>query len=156
MNSPNGLDEPLEENIFKHRHEAAPKNPPALVADETLDARYLDFLRSRVLPGAKLSSLRMVLDCANGAAYKLGPELFESLGAHVIAIGAEPDGRNINADCGSMHLEGLQKRGVGERAGAGIGFYGDADRAMFVCQSGRIVNGDGILLAGAGHLKSAG
>jgi len=80
------------------------------VADESLDARYLDFLRSRVLPGAKLSSLRMVLDCANGAAYKLGPELFESLGAHVIAIGAGPDGRNINADCGSMHLEGLQKR----------------------------------------------
>jgi len=59
----------------------------------------------------------MVLDCANGAAYKLGPELFRSLGADVIAIGVSPDGRNINAGCGSLHLEGLQRRVV--EAGAG-------------------------------------
>ena len=156
MKFPDAIEETLEEDIFKHRRQAAPKNPPALKADETLDARYLDFLRSKVIPGAKLSSLRLVLDCANGAAYKLGPELFESLGAHVIAMGAEPDGRNINADCGSLHLEGLQKRVVAERAGLGIAFDGDADRAMFVCQSGRVVNGDGVLLAAARQLKSAG
>ncbi len=156
MKFPDAIEETLEEDILKHRRQPAPKNPPALVADETLDARYLDFLRSKVIPGAKLSSLRLVLDCANGAAYKLGPELFESLGAHVIAMGAEPDGRNINADCGSLHLEGLQKRVVAERAGLGIAFDGDADRAMFVCQSGRVVNGDGVLLAAARQLKSAG
>jgi phosphoglucosamine mutase len=156
MKFPDAAEEILEENIFKYRQDAPPKNPPALVADETLDARYLDFLRSRVIPGAKLSSLRMVLDCANGAAYKLGPELFESLGAKVIAIGAEPNGRNINADCGSLYLEGLQKRVVAERATLGIAFDGDADRAMFVCQSGRVINGDGVLLAAARHLKSAG
>src|SRR6266851_460342 len=156
MKFPDAVEETLEEDIFKHRHETAPKNPPALVADETLDARYLDFLRSKVIPGAKLSSLRLVLDCANGAAYKLGPELFESLGAHVIAMGAEPNGRNINADCGSLHLEGLQKCVVAERAGLGIAFDGDADRAMFVCQSGRVVNGDGVLLAAARQLKSSG
>jgi phosphoglucosamine mutase len=156
MKFPDAVEETLEEDIFKHRRGQAPKNPPALLADETLDARYLDFLRSKVIPGAKLSSLRLVLDCANGAAYKLGPELFASLGAHVIAMGAEPDGRNINADCGSLHLEGLQKRVVAERAGLGIAFDGDADRAMFVCQSGRVVNGDGVLLAAARQLKSAG
>jgi len=156
MKFPDAIEEALEADIFKHRHGQAPKNPPALAADETLDARYLDFLRSKVIPGAKLSSLRLVLDCANGAAYKLGPELFESLGAKVIAMGAEPDGRNINADCGSLHLEGLQKRVVAERAGLGIAFDGDADRAMFVCQSGRVVNGDGVLLAAARQLKSAG
>jgi phosphoglucosamine mutase len=156
MKFPDAVEEILEADIFKYRQEPAPKNAPALVADETLDARYLDFLRSRVVPGAKLSSLRLVLDCANGAAYKLGPELFESLGAHVITMGTEPDGRNINANCGSLHLEGLQKRVVAERAGLGIAFDGDADRAMFVCQSGRIVNGDGVLLAAARHLKSAG
>jgi len=156
MKFPDAVEETLEEDIFKHRRQPAPKHPPALVADETLDARYLDFLRSKVIPGAKLSSLRLVLDCANGAAYKLGPELFESLGAKVIAMGAEPDGRNINADCGSLHLEGLQKRVVAERAGLGIAFDGDADRAMFVCQSGRVVNGDGVLLAAARQLKSAG
>jgi phosphoglucosamine mutase len=156
MKFPDAVEETLEADIFQHRHEPAPKSAPALVADETLDARYLDFLRSKVIPGAKLSSLRLVLDCANGAAYKLGPELFASLGAHVIAMGAEPDGRNINADCGSLHLEGLQKRVVAERAGLGIAFDGDADRAMFVCQSGRVVNGDGVLLAAARQLKSAG
>jgi phosphoglucosamine mutase len=132
MKFPDTAEEILEKDIFKYREDAPPKNPPALVADETLDARYLDFLRSRVIPGAKLSSLRMVLDCANGSAYKLGPELFESLGAKVIAMGAEPDGRNINADCGSLHLEGLRKRVVAERATLGIAFDGDADRAMFV------------------------
>ena len=156
MKFPDAVEETLEEDIFKHRREPAPKNPPGLAADETLDARYLDFLRSKVIPGAKLSSLRLVLDCANGAAYKLGPELFESLGAHVIAMGTEPNGRNINADCGSLHLEGLQKCVVAERAGLGIAFDGDADRAMFVCQSGRVVNGDGVLLAAARQLKSAG
>jgi phosphoglucosamine mutase len=156
MKFPDAIEETLEEDIFKHRRQAAPKNPPVLKTDETLDARYLDFLRSKVIPGAKLSSLRLVLDCANGAAYKLGPELFASLGAHVIAMGVEPDGRNINADSGSLHLEGLQKRVVAERAGLGIAFDGDADRAMFVCQSGRVVNGDGVLLAAARQLKSAG
>jgi phosphoglucosamine mutase len=156
MKFPDKVEETLEEDIFKHRRGQAPKNPPGLVPDEALDARYLDFLRSKVIPGAKLSSLRLVLDCANGAAYKLGPELFASLGAHVIAMGVEPDGRNINADCGSLHLEGLQKRVVAERAGLGIAFDGDADRAMFVCQSGRVVNGDGVLLAAARQLKSAG
>ncbi len=138
MKFPDAVEETLEEDILKHRRQPAPKNRPALVADETLDARYLDFLRGKVIPGAKLSSLRLVLDCANGAAYKLGPELFESLGAKVIAMGAEPDGRNINADCGSLHLEGLQKRVVAERAGLGIAFDGDADRAMFVCQCGSL------------------
>jgi phosphoglucosamine mutase len=156
MKFPDAVEETLEQDIFKHRHEPAPGNPPALVADESLDARYLDFLRSKVVPGAKLSSLRMVLDCANGAAYKLGPELFESLGAKVIAMGTEPDGRNINAGCGSLHLDGLQQRVVAERATLGIAFDGDADRAMFVCQSGRVINGDGVLLAAARHLKSAG
>src|SRR5258707_11791233 len=156
MKFPDAVEETLEGEILKHRQEPAPKDPPALVADESLDARYLDFLRSRVIPGAKLSSLRMVLDCANGAAYKLGPELFESLGAKVIAIGTEPDGRNINAGCGSLHLEGSQERVVAERATLGIAFDGDADRATFVCQSGRVVNRDLVRLAAARHLKSAG
>jgi len=156
MKFPDAVEEMLEEDIFKHRDEAPPKNSRPLVADEALDAKYLEFLRSRVIPGAKLSSLRMVLDCANGAAYKLGPELFGSLGAHVIAMGVEPDGRNINADCGSLHLEGLRKRVVAERAAIGVAFDGDADRALFVCQSGRVINGDGVLLAAARHLRSAG
>ena len=156
MKFPDAVEEVLEGNILEHRSERPPKNPPALVADETLDAEYLNFLRSRVLPGAKLSGLRMVLDCANGAAYKLGPELFRSLGANIIAMADKPDGRNINAGCGSLHLEGLQKRVVAEKAMLGVAFDGDADRALFVCESGRVVNGDGVLLAEARFLKSQG
>jgi phosphoglucosamine mutase len=97
-----------------------------------------------------------VLDCANGAAYKLGPELFTALGCDVVALGIEPDGRNINAGCGSLHLEKLQKRVPAEKAVLGVAFDGDADRALFVSGSGKIVNGDGILLAAARFLKSAG
>jgi phosphoglucosamine mutase len=156
MKFPDSVEEVLEEDIFRHRADVPPKNLRALEADETLDAEYLAFLRSRVIHGAKLSRFRIVLDCANGAAYKLGPELFRSLGAEVIPMGTSPDGRNINVGCGSLHLDGLQKRVVAERAGLGVAFDGDADRALFVCESGRVINGDGVLLAAARYLKAQG
>jgi phosphoglucosamine mutase len=139
--------EPTDEEI------AAQVSAIALTTDESLDAEYLEFLRARIVPGSNLVNFRMVLDCANGAAYKLGPQLFRSLGANVIAIGDQPDGRNINANCGSMHLESLRQRVIAEQAPLGVAFDGDADRALFVTDSGRIVNGDGVLLAVARYLK---
>jgi len=151
---PDAAEEELEADILKHRKEPAPKNTLRLTADESLHAEYLDFLQKRVIPGAKLSGFRIALDCANGAAYKLGPELFRSLGADVIAMNVSPDGRNINANCGSLHLEGLQKRVVTEKGRLGVAFDGDADRALFVCETGKVVNGDGVLLAAARFLKS--
>jgi phosphoglucosamine mutase len=154
MKFPDSVEETLEADILKHRSAPTPKDPPLPAADASLDAEYLDFLRSRVLPGTNLTGFRIVLDCANGAAYKLGPELFRTLGAEVVSMGGSPDGRNINAGCGSLHLDGLQKRVVSERARLGVAFDGDADRALFVCESGKIVNGDGVLLAVARHLKS--
>lgn len=156
MKFPDSVEEILEEDIFKYQGDSPPKNPPFLASDDALDAEYLVFLRSRMIPGAKLSGFRIVLDCANGAAYKLGPELFHSLGADVVAMSASPDGRNINAGCGSLHLEGLQRRVREERAALGVAFDGDADRALFVCETGKIINGDGILLAAARFLKSQG
>ena len=154
MKFPDSVEEELETDILKHQRAAVPKNLPLLVADESFDAEYLTFLRSRVIPGAKLGGFRIVLDCANGAAYKLGPELFRSLGADVVAMGVSPDGRNINAACGSLHLDGLQKRVVAEKARLGVAFDGDADRALFVCETGKVVNGDGVLLAAARFLIS--
>ena len=154
MKFPDAVEEELEADIFKHRGESAPKNRPHLIADESLDAEYLNFLRSKVIAGANLSGFRIVLDCANGAAYRLGPELFRSLGADVVAMGVSPDGRNINAGCGSLHLEGLQKRVVQEKAQLGVAFDGDADRSLFACETGKVVNGDGVLLACARFLKS--
>ena len=154
MKFPDSVEEELEAEIFKHRSAAPSKNPPQPVADASFDAEYLVFLRSRVIPGAQLKGFRIVLDCANGAAFKLGPELFRSLGADVVPMGVSPDGRNINAGCGSLHLEGLQQRVVAERARLGVAFDGDADRALFVCETGKVINGDGVLLAVARHLKS--
>ena len=154
MKFPDAVEEQLEGDIFRHRDEPGPEHPARLTADESLDAEYLEFLRKKLLPGANLAGFRIVLDCANGAAYKLGPELFRSLGAEVVAMGVSPDGRNINASCGSLHLEGLEKRVVSEKARLGAAFDGDADRALFVCENGKVVNGDGVLLAAARFLKS--
>jgi phosphoglucosamine mutase len=154
MKFPDVEEEKIEADIFRLRSQPVPVKQPALVANHALQMEYLEFLKSHVLDGARLSGYRMVLDCANGAAYQLGPELFRSLGAHVVAMGVTPDGRNINAGCGSLHLEGLQARVKQEEAQLGVAFDGDADRALFVSGGGKIVNGDGVLLAVARYLKS--
>lgn len=154
MKFPDAEEEKIEAEIFGLRGETVPTQRPELAANHTLHLEYLEFLRSRILPGAKLAGFRMVLDCANGAAYQLGPELFRSLGVDVVAMGTNPDGRNINAGCGSLYLDGLQQRVTKEKAQLGVAFDGDADRALFVCGSGRVVNGDGVMLAVARHLKS--
>jgi len=154
MKFPDAEEEEIEREMARFRSEAIPSGHPALTAQHHLHMEYLDFLKSRVLPGADLSGFRIVLDCANGAAYQLGPELFRALGADVIAIAVHPDGRNINAGCGSLHMEALQERVKKEQATLGVAFDGDADRSLFVAEDGRIVNGDGVLLAVARHLKA--
>ena len=156
MKFPDAVEEEIEAEIPGFLREVAKPVAAALSTDESLHREYLDFLRNRVLDGANLSGLRIVVDCANGAAYRLGPELFRSLGCDVVTIGSEPDGRNINAGCGSLHLQKLQQRVPVEKAALGVAFDGDADRALFVSASGKIINGDGILLAAARFLKSAG
>jgi phosphoglucosamine mutase len=161
MKFPDAVEETIEAGITRYlaaselsnEQISAEASAVALTPDESLDAEYLAFLRARVIQGASLTGFRIVLDCANGAAYKLGPELFRCLGAKVISMGDTPDGRNINAHCGSLHLEGLQQRVIAEKAQLGVAFDGDADRALFVADTGRIVNGDGILLAVARYLK---
>jgi len=150
------VEEEIEIEIDCLLREAAIPAGAKLSTNESLHSEYLDFLRSRVLDDANMKGLRVVLDCANGAAYRLGPELFRSLGCDVVMIGSDPDGRNINARCGSMHLEKLQARVPAERAVLGVAFDGDADRALFVSASGEVINGDGVLLAAARYLKHAG
>ncbi len=154
MKFPDAEEENIEADIFRLRSQPVPAERPALVVKHALHREYLEFLKSHVLDGAKLSGFRMVLDCANGAAYQLGPELFRSLGADVVPMSVTPDGRNINAGCGSLHLEGLEARVKQEEAQLGVAFDGDADRALFVSGGGKIVNGDGVLLAVARYLKS--
>jgi phosphoglucosamine mutase len=122
-----------------------------LEADAELDHHYLDSLaRTCVTP---LDGLRLVLDCANGSASALGGELFGRLGAAVTAIGAEPDGRNINLGCGALHVERLRERVLALGADAGAAFDGDADRCILVSRSGRIVGGGHTLLVAARALR---
>lgn len=123
--------------------------------DESLDEKYLAYLAD-VFPLLRLDGMKLVLDCANGAASTLAPKLFAGLGADVVAINTEPDGRNINHDCGSLHLAGLQQRVRDESADLGIAFDGDADRALFIDARGEIVDGDATLWAIANHLESQG
>jgi len=123
--------------------------------EEKLHQDYLDGLRAAVLPGAKFAEMKVVLDCANGAASNLAPQLFRMLGAEVVAINNAPDGKNINASCGSLHPEGMQKRVVESGATLGIAFDGDADRAIFASASGKLVDGDGVLLVAGRYMKSA-
>ena len=117
---------------------------------------YLDYLVENVAQDLSLGSLTMVVDCANGAACEFAPELFRRLGALVVAINNQPDGCNINRECGSLHIEGLQDRVVQERADLGVAFDGDADRALFVDSGGKFVDGDATMWALATYLKTRG
>ena len=97
-----------------------------------------------------------MLDCANGAAYKVAPLIFQELGAEVILINATPDGLNINKDCGALHPEMLQRKVLENKADIGIAVDGDADRAVLVDEKGNIVDGDKILAIAAVHFKNKG
>ena len=116
---------------------------------------YLDSLKDR-FAGLELSGIKAVIDGANGAASNLAPRLFEHFGAKVVPLHCSPNGRNINKDCGSLHLEDLQARVVAENADVGIAFDGDADRALLVDEKGGIVDGDSILWIMSGYLRSVG
>jgi len=109
--------------------------------DPALKADYLRSLRES-WAGRKKDNLKLVIDCANGASSELAPELFRSLNFKVVAINNLPDGLNINAGCGSLHPENLARAVVDEQADLGIAYDGDADRAIWVDEKGRILNGD--------------
>src|SRR5687767_13516831 len=123
-------------------------------ADEFQRA-YIDHLIGE-FNDLRLDGKRMVIDCANGAASHLAPSLFKRLGADVVAFNASPDGRNINENCGSLHLESLSSKVIDEKADFGAAFDGDADRALFVDEKGNIVDGDATLWIMARHLRDTG
>ena len=156
MKFPDSIETELEKFVLASRDEVSSEKALHLHDNEKIDDDYLAGLASAILPGAKLAGMKIVLDCANGAASNLAPRLFRSLGAEVIAINNTPDGKNINANCGSLYPEGMQKRVVESGAALGVAFDGDADRALFSSAAGNLVDGDGVLLVMARYLKSAG
>src|SRR4051812_48634475 len=139
--------------------------PPKLV-DATLigrskrieDARgrYIHFAKSTFPEELRLDGLKVVIDCANGAAYHVAPEALWELGAEVIAVGVKPDGLNINLDCGSTHPELLQQTVVASGADIGLALDGDADRLIVVDEQGRLIDGDQLMALIALGLQSRG
>jgi len=115
--------------------------------------QYLNYLADE-FKTLNLATFKMVIDCANGAAYQLAPQLFERFGAETVVINNAPDGKNINENCGSLHLENLQKKVLEEKADFGVAFDGDADRALFVDEKGNLVDGDATLWILARHLEA--
>ena len=107
--------------------------------------RYIEHCKATSPFFMDLSDLRIIIDCANGAAYQIAPSVFKELGAEVIAIGVDPDGLNINKNCGSTHPEILQKAVLQHRADLGIALDGDADRVLMIDHKGEVVDGDELL-----------
>ena len=118
--------------------------------------QYINYLTHEIGRDLSLANLKIVVDCANGAASEIAPEVLRRLGANLIAINNTPDGRNINLNAGSLHIESLQERVVAEGADLGVAFDGDADRALFVDAAGNFVDGDATLWVLANYLKARG
>ena len=112
--------------------------------DESGD-RYIEFCKSTVPSDVSFESLRIVIDCANGACYKVSPSIFRELGAEVITIGTEPDGYNINHECGSTNPARAQEEVIKQRADYGIALDGDGDRVVLIDRKGNILDGDDIM-----------
>ncbi len=137
-------------------HPSSESKPPAPEQEHELQQQYLAFLSDHIGEGLDLHDLKVVVDCANGASSALAPELFKRLGAQTIAINCNPDGRNINLNCGSLHIDSLREQVVAHKADLGVAFDGDADRSLFVDEVGNFVDGDATLWVLANYLKAHG
>ena len=152
------VEQQIEQDVF-----LAQTNNKSHIPDQSVDSSpefeadltdlYLNFLSEEIGTGLSLSGLSLVIDCANGASFNIAPRLFKKLGAQVIAINCEPNGRNINLNCGSLHIDALQQRVLAEKANLGVAFDGDADRSLFVDEGGNYVDGDCALWVLAKNLQ---
>ena len=113
--------------------------------------RYIEYCKSTFAEDLNLRGLNVVIDCANGAAYDVGPKILDELGANLHTLSVEPDGLNINADCGSTHMQALCRTVIEKNADIGIALDGDADRVLLVDENGFVVDGDQILFIIARH-----
>src|SRR5215210_938130 len=149
------LSDDEEAHVESMLDEPAGAVPPGRVTE--LHGALADYLRSlQDHYPLDLAGLRVMLDCANGAAYQAAPAVFERLGASVEVVADQPDGRNINDDCGSTHIERLAERIAASEADVGFAFDGDADRMLAVDRTGRVRDGDELLALAAERLHGAG
>jgi phosphoglucosamine mutase len=155
---PDAVELAIEEEILEHASAVTPPEEHSLAPlrdDVHMLSDYVEFLL-KAAPGLSLNGLRIVTDCANGAAAAVAPTLFAKLGGDVTLLNVAPDGRNINEDCGALHPDFVAKAVVEHGAQIGVSFDGDADRCMLAGSRNNVVNGDAILLMAARDLKERG
>lgn len=156
---PDAVEEQIEDLVFAasidHLRPTAGAIGKAFRIDDAL-GRYNAFAKSSFPRDRTLDGLKIVVDAANGAGYKVAPEVLEELGATVYTIGCDPDGENINAGCGAMHPEALQEKVVEVGADVGLALDGDADRCLLVDETGAMVDGDQVLAIAANQMSSEG
>ena len=159
MKLPDELEQRIEDlilsNEIEHIRPTAEAIGKAFRIDDA-DGRYIEFVKRSLPRDMDFQHLRVVLDCANGAGYHVFPKVIRELGAKVWVMGHEPDGININDGCGTVHPERLQQMVKDRKADIGIALDGDADRALFVCEKGQVIDGDHALAAFALDLKRLG
>ena len=146
---PDSVEEQIETSIEEQSAAGIAPRPADLVRYESALDRYLDHLAALWQTD---SAPRVVVDCANGAAFEAAPRLFKRLGIDAEFLACSPDGRNINLNRGSLHMAELQRRVAAGRADLGVAFDGDADRALFTTENGDLVDGDAVLLLAAEYL----
>jgi phosphoglucosamine mutase len=156
---PDGVEQEIEELIFSgaidHERPTAREIGKAFRVDDA-DGRYIEFAKNTLPKGMQFDGMKIVVDTANGAAYKVAPTVLRELGAEVITIGDRPNGTNINQNCGALFPEALQKAVATHRADIGIAHDGDADRVVFCDGQGKVVHGDQILALCALEMERAG
>jgi phosphoglucosamine mutase len=156
---PDEIERHIEHLIASGELDRSPVSPDEIGRAKRIDdaaGRYVVFLKKTFPMDLTLDGLRVVLDCANGAAYQVGPTVLEELGAEVFRLGVEPNGRNINDGCGSLHPEKTAAKVREVRADVGIALDGDADRCVLVDEKGNVVDGDAVLALCATHLVQRG
>lgn len=149
------MEELILSNEIEHLRPTAEAVGKAYRIDDA-EGRYIEFVKRSLPKEMDLQGLKVVVDCANGAAYKVSPKVLRELGATVQVVGDKPDGTNINAGCGAVHPEHLQEAVVAYAADVGIAHDGDADRAVFVSERGQVVDGDHAMAALALDLEARG
>ena len=150
------LEERIETELAQRPLTRASRNLGRATRADRSRTLYQEFCASTLSAGVDLTGLKIVVDCANGAAYKVGPRILADLGAEIVPIGCSPNGRNINDGCGSMAPDLLQLTVPGVRANVGLALDGDGDRLVMVDHLGRIVDGDQLLYVIARSLQDAG
>ncbi len=156
MKLPDELESEIEKKLKASELSKAEKEKGNIIRFQEAKQKYINFIKKSIPEGVHFSGLKMVIDCANGSVSEIAPQIFRDLGGEVIMVNDAPDGKNINEDCGSLHLEVIQKAVKANRADLGFAFDGDGDRVLFTDEKGSDLDGDHLMALCAECLKRKG